>query len=50
MTMKYLWLTNVECMGYIQKTAAKQLVHQVFPKLAVYSSVDPSLAPSLLAV
>ncbi|KAG0603461.1 hypothetical protein M758_10G096300 [Ceratodon purpureus] len=33
-----------------QKTAAKQLVHQVFPKLAVYSSVDPSLAPSLLAL
>jgi hypothetical protein len=25
-------------------------VHHVFPKLAVYNSVDPSLAPSLLMV
>lgn len=31
-----------------QKSSQKQLVHQVFPKLAVYNSVDPSLAPSLL--
>ncbi|XP_078427619.1 SH3 domain-containing protein isoform X2 [Wolffia australiana] len=31
-----------------QKNSQKQLVHQVFPKLAVYNSVDPSLAPSLL--
>eukprot|EP01018_Ginkgo_biloba_P026890 Gb_19640 [translate_table: standard] len=31
-----------------QKGTQKQLVHQVFPKLAVYNSVDPSLAPSLL--
>ncbi|CAK9198631.1 unnamed protein product [Sphagnum troendelagicum] len=30
-----------------QKSSHK-LLHQVFPKLAVYSSVDPSLAPSLL--
>jgi hypothetical protein len=32
-----------------QKSSHK-LLHQVFPKLAVYSSVDPSLAPSLLKV
>ncbi|XP_058109282.1 uncharacterized protein LOC131252645 isoform X2 [Magnolia sinica] len=31
-----------------QKSSQKQLVHNVFPKLAVYNSVDPSLAPSLL--
>lgn len=31
-----------------QKNSQKQLVHHVFPKLAVYNSVDPSLAPSLL--
>jgi hypothetical protein len=31
-----------------QKSSQKLLVHQVFPKLAVYNSVDPSLAPSLL--
>lgn len=31
-----------------QKSSSTQLVHQVFPKLAVYNSVDPSLAPSLL--
>ncbi|GKV00397.1 hypothetical protein SLEP1_g13090 [Rubroshorea leprosula] len=31
-----------------QKSSQKQLVHHVFPKLAVYNSVDPSLAPSLL--
>jgi hypothetical protein len=31
-----------------QKSSVKQLVHHVFPKLAVYNSVDPSLAPSLL--
>ncbi|CAA7389853.1 unnamed protein product [Spirodela intermedia] len=31
-----------------QKVSQRQLVHQVFPKLAVYNSVDPSLAPSLL--
>ncbi|XP_059072637.1 uncharacterized protein LOC131065259 [Cryptomeria japonica] len=31
-----------------QKSSQKQLVHQVFPKLAVYNSVDPSLAPSLV--
>eukprot|EP00249_Psilotum_nudum_P022201 c28414_g1_i1 orf=316-3969(-) len=31
-----------------QKSSQNQLVHQVFPKLAVYNSVDPSLAPSLL--
>ncbi|XP_047178248.1 uncharacterized protein LOC124845222 [Vigna umbellata] len=31
-----------------QKSSQRQLVHQVFPKLAVYNSVDPSLAPSLL--
>ncbi|XP_050227678.1 uncharacterized protein LOC126677210 [Mercurialis annua] len=30
------------------KSSQKQLVHHVFPKLAVYNSVDPSLAPSLL--
>ncbi|GMP35436.1 hypothetical protein CsSME_00007861 [Camellia sinensis var. sinensis] len=33
-----------------QKSSQKQLVHHVFPKLAVYNSVDPSLAPSLLMV
>lgn len=33
---------------YDQKSSVKQLVHHVFPKLAVYNSVDPSLAPSLL--
>ncbi|RZC13734.1 hypothetical protein D0Y65_013023 [Glycine soja] len=31
-----------------QKSSQRQLVHHVFPKLAVYNSVDPSLAPSLL--
>ncbi|GAV67567.1 SH3_1 domain-containing protein [Cephalotus follicularis] len=31
-----------------QKSSMKQLDHHVFPKLAVYNSVDPSLAPSLL--
>ncbi|WOL18057.1 hypothetical protein Cni_G26850 [Canna indica] len=31
-----------------QKSSLKQLVHHVFPKLAVYNSVDPSVAPSLL--
>ncbi|XP_075509599.1 uncharacterized protein LOC142546012 [Primulina tabacum] len=31
-----------------QKSSQRQLVHKVFPKLAVYNSVDPSLAPSLL--
>ncbi|KAM0953447.1 putative SH3 domain-containing protein [Dioscorea sansibarensis] len=31
-----------------QKVSQKQLLHHVFPKLAVYNSVDPSLAPSLL--
>ncbi|XP_074285302.1 uncharacterized protein LOC141610898 [Silene latifolia] len=31
-----------------QKTSQRQLVNNVFPKLAVYNSVDPSLAPSLL--
>ncbi|KAF1872772.1 hypothetical protein Lal_00016609 [Lupinus albus] len=31
-----------------QKKSVRQLVHHVFPKLAVYNSVDPSLAPSLL--
>lgn len=31
-----------------QKSSQKQLIHHVFPKLAVYNSVDPSLAPSLL--
>ncbi|KAK7845461.1 uncharacterized protein LOC112003763 isoform X1 [Quercus suber] len=31
-----------------QKSSQKQLLHHVFPKLAVYNSVDPSLAPSLL--
>nr|XP_016508403.1 PREDICTED: uncharacterized protein LOC107825990 [Nicotiana tabacum] len=33
-----------------QKSSQRQLVHHVFPKLAVYNSVDPSLAPSLLMV
>ncbi|TQD80733.1 hypothetical protein C1H46_033703 [Malus baccata] len=31
-----------------QKKSQKQLVNHVFPKLAVYNSVDPSVAPSLL--
>ncbi|KAL9230418.1 hypothetical protein vseg_005771 [Gypsophila vaccaria] len=31
-----------------QKNSQKQLVKNVFPKLAVYNSVDPALAPSLL--
>ncbi|KAK9741707.1 hypothetical protein RND81_03G122700 [Saponaria officinalis] len=31
-----------------QKNSQRQLVNNVFPKLAVYNSVDPSLAPSLL--
>ncbi|XP_074578374.1 uncharacterized protein LOC141834884 [Curcuma longa] len=31
-----------------QKSSQKQLVLHVFPKLAVYNSVDPSVAPSLL--
>ncbi|KZV39204.1 hypothetical protein F511_29570 [Dorcoceras hygrometricum] len=31
-----------------QKSSQRQLIHNVFPKLAVYNSVDPSLAPSLL--
>ncbi|GJU93816.1 SH3 domain-containing protein [Tanacetum coccineum] len=31
-----------------QKKSQRQLIHHVFPKLAVYNSVDPSLAPSLL--
>ncbi|KAG8376312.1 hypothetical protein BUALT_Bualt09G0050200 [Buddleja alternifolia] len=31
-----------------QKRSQRQLVNHVFPKLAVYNSVDPSLAPSLL--
>ncbi|KAK7251462.1 hypothetical protein RIF29_34686 [Crotalaria pallida] len=30
------------------KKSVRQLVNHVFPKLAVYNSVDPSLAPSLL--
>lgn len=33
-----------------QKSSQRQLVHHVFPKLAVYNSVDPSLAPSLLMI
>ncbi|XP_074591395.1 uncharacterized protein LOC141847287 isoform X1 [Curcuma longa] len=33
---------------YDQRSSQKQLVNRVFPKLAVYSSVDPSVAPSLL--
>eukprot|EP00850_Spirogloea_muscicola_P026071 SM005423S17891 [mRNA] locus=s5423:57:856:- [translate_table: standard] len=33
-----------------QKKAHVKLVHAVFPKLAVYSSVDPSLAPALLTL
>ncbi|KAJ7969456.1 SH3 domain-containing protein [Quillaja saponaria] len=31
-----------------QKNSRRQLVNHVFPKLAVYNSVDPSVAPSLL--
>ncbi|KAK9055297.1 hypothetical protein SSX86_026379 [Deinandra increscens subsp. villosa] len=31
-----------------QKKSIRELVHHVFPKLAIYNSVDPSLAPSLL--
>ncbi|XP_048329676.2 uncharacterized protein LOC107417568 [Ziziphus jujuba] len=31
-----------------QKRSMRQLLNHVFPKLAVYNSVDPSLAPSLL--
>ncbi|CAJ2676382.1 uncharacterized protein LOC123915595 [Trifolium pratense] len=31
-----------------QRSSQRQLVQHVFPKLAVYNSVDPSLAPSLL--
>ncbi|RAL48180.1 hypothetical protein DM860_005604 [Cuscuta australis] len=31
-----------------QKSSQRQLVQHVFPKLAVYNSVDPSIAPSLL--
>ncbi|KAI9124590.1 hypothetical protein K1719_004512 [Acacia pycnantha] len=31
-----------------QKNSHRQLVRHVFPKLAVYNSVDPSVAPSLL--
>ncbi|KAK9027706.1 hypothetical protein V6N11_067529 [Hibiscus sabdariffa] len=31
-----------------QKSSQRQLVHHVFPKLAVYNSVDPTLVPSLL--
>ncbi|XP_072974813.1 uncharacterized protein [Typha angustifolia] len=31
-----------------QKSSQKQLIQHVFPKLAVYNSVDPSVAPSLL--
>ncbi|KAF6137353.1 hypothetical protein GIB67_036390 [Kingdonia uniflora] len=31
-----------------QKSSQKQLVQHVFPKLAVYNSVDPSVAPSLI--
>ncbi|XP_062216117.1 uncharacterized protein LOC133916456 [Phragmites australis] len=31
-----------------QKRSQRQLVNSVFPKLAVYNSVDPSVAPSLL--
>ncbi|KAL5540138.1 hypothetical protein UlMin_042362 [Ulmus minor] len=31
-----------------QKSSQRQLLNHVFPKLAVYNSVDPSLAPSLL--
>ncbi|KAM3314308.1 hypothetical protein ACQJBY_033257 [Aegilops geniculata] len=31
-----------------QKKSQRQLVNSVFPKLAVYNSVDPSVAPSLL--
>ncbi|KAF8718801.1 hypothetical protein HU200_025107 [Digitaria exilis] len=31
-----------------QKSSQRQLVNSVFPKLAVYNSVDPSVAPSLL--
>nr|AAP06840.1 unknown protein [Oryza sativa Japonica Group] len=30
------------------KSSQRQLVNSVFPKLAVYNSVDPSVAPSLL--
>lgn len=35
---------------WFQKSSQRQLVNHVFPKLAVYNSVDPSLAPSLLMV
>ncbi|CAL4938667.1 unnamed protein product [Urochloa decumbens] len=31
-----------------QKSSQRRLVNSVFPKLAVYNSVDPSVAPSLL--
>ncbi|XP_078154939.1 SH3 domain-containing protein [Carex rostrata] len=31
-----------------QKTSQRELLRHVFPKLAVYNSVDPSVAPSLL--
>jgi hypothetical protein len=34
----------------LQKSSQRQLVNSVFPKLAVYNSVDPSVAPSLLMV
>ncbi|KAJ8451273.1 hypothetical protein Cgig2_014045 [Carnegiea gigantea] len=33
-----------------KKNSQRKLVNYVFPKLAVYNSVDPSLAPSLLMV
>uniref|UniRef100_A0A453IFP6 SH3 domain-containing protein n=1 Tax=Aegilops tauschii subsp. strangulata TaxID=200361 RepID=A0A453IFP6_AEGTS len=33
---------------FVQKKSQRQLVNSVFPKLAVYNSVDPSVAPSLL--
>ena len=43
------FLQNVHSI-FLQKSSHRQLVYQVFPKLAVYNSVDPSLAPSLLMV
>ncbi|KAJ3682674.1 hypothetical protein LUZ60_012901 [Juncus effusus] len=33
-----------------QKNSQKELLRHVFPKLAVYNSVDPSVAPSLLMI
>ncbi|OAY70125.1 hypothetical protein ACMD2_14288 [Ananas comosus] len=40
-------LLTCQFLGH-QKSSQKQLVQHVFPKLAVYNSVDPSVAPSLL--